>query len=82
MVKVLPSYQALKHFELLAGSNNLAESGNKRIRKLGHSLEFEQIKEYVIGDDLRSLNWKATARKGGSSWLTALPTKRVSRSIA
>jgi uncharacterized protein (DUF58 family) len=65
MVKVLPSYQALKHFELLAGSNNLAESGNKRIRKLGHSLEFEQIKEYVIGDDLRSLNWKATARKGG-----------------
>jgi len=65
MVKVLPSYQTLKHFELLAGSNNLAESGNKRIRKLGHSLEFEQIKEYVIGDDLRSLNWKATARKGG-----------------
>jgi uncharacterized protein (DUF58 family) len=65
MVRVLPSYQALKQFELLAGSRNLAESGNKRIRKLGHSLEFEQIKEYVTGDDLRSLNWKATARKGG-----------------
>jgi uncharacterized protein (DUF58 family) len=64
-VRVLPSYQALKQFELLAGSRNLAESGNKRIRKLGHSLEFEQIKEYVTGDDLRSLNWKATARKGG-----------------
>ena len=32
---------------------------------LGHSLEFEQIKEYVTGDDLRSLNWKATARRGG-----------------
>src|SRR5262249_13773588 len=31
----------------------------------GHSLEFEQIKEYVAGDDLRSLNWKATARRGG-----------------
>jgi uncharacterized protein (DUF58 family) len=65
LVRVLPSYQALKQFELLAGSRNLAESGNKRIRKLGHSLEFEQIKEYVTGDDLRSLNWKATARKGG-----------------
>ena len=65
MVKVLPSYQALKQYELLAGSRNLAENGNKRIRKLGHSLEFEQIKEYVTGDDLRSLNWKATARKGG-----------------
>lgn len=65
MVRVLPSYQALRQFELLAGANNLAEAGNKRIRKLGHSLEFEQIKEYVTGDDIRSLNWKATARKGG-----------------
>jgi uncharacterized protein (DUF58 family) len=64
-VRVLPSYQALRQFELLAGANNLAEAGNKRIRKLGHSLEFEQIKEYVTGDDIRSLNWKATARKGG-----------------
>jgi len=65
MVKVLPSYFLLRQYELLALSNNLAESGNKRIRKLGHSLEFEQIKEYVTGDDIRSLNWKATARKGG-----------------
>jgi len=64
-VKVLPSYQALKQFELLAAAHNLADSGVKRIRKLGHSLEFEQIKEYVTGDDIRSLNWKATARKGG-----------------
>ncbi|HET6254876.1 MAG TPA: DUF58 domain-containing protein [Puia sp.] len=65
MVRVLPSFQALKQFDLLAMSQNLAESGNKRMRKLGHSLEFEQIKEYVMGDDLRSLNWKATARRGG-----------------
>ncbi|HEY6899412.1 MAG TPA: DUF58 domain-containing protein, partial [Puia sp.] len=64
-VRVLPSYQALRQFELLAGASNLAEAGNKRIRKLGHSLEFEQIKEYVMGDDIRSINWKATARKGG-----------------
>lgn len=64
-VRVLPSFQALKQFDLLAMSQNLVESGNKRMRKLGQSLEFEQIKEYVIGDDLRSINWKATARKGG-----------------
>jgi uncharacterized protein (DUF58 family) len=64
-VRVLPSYFALRQYELLAASDNLAESGVKRIRKLGHSLEFEQIKEYVTGDDIRSLNWKATARKGG-----------------
>lgn len=64
-VRVMPSYQELKKFELLAASQNLADSGVKRIRKLGHSLEFEQIKEYVTGDDIRNLNWKATARKGG-----------------
>jgi uncharacterized protein (DUF58 family) len=28
-------------------------------------MEFEQIKEYVSGDDIRTLNWKASARKGG-----------------
>ena len=27
-------------------------------------MEFEQVKEYVQGDDYRTLNWKATARKG------------------
>jgi uncharacterized protein (DUF58 family) len=65
MVKVLPSYLSLRQFELLAHSNNLAEAGTKKIRKIGASLEFEQIKEYVTGDDIRSVNWKATARKGG-----------------
>jgi uncharacterized protein (DUF58 family) len=65
VIKVLPSYLALRQFELLAYSNNLAEAGSRKIRKIGHSLEFEQIKEYVTGDDIRSINWKATARKGG-----------------
>lgn len=64
-VKVLPSYFLLKQFELLAHSNNLSEAGNKKIRKLGNSMEFEQIKEYVTGDDIRSINWKATGRRGG-----------------
>ncbi|MFT3824121.1 MAG: DUF58 domain-containing protein [Chitinophagaceae bacterium] len=64
-VRVLPSYLALRQFELLAYSNNLSEAGSRKIRKIGHSLEFEQIKEYVSGDDIRSINWKATARKGG-----------------
>jgi uncharacterized protein (DUF58 family) len=65
MVKVLPSYLSLRQFELLAYSNNLSDMGSRKIRKIGHSLEFEQIKEYVTGDDIRSINWKATARRGG-----------------
>lgn len=37
--------------------------GVKKIRRLGHTMEFEQIKEYVQGDDIRTVNWKATAKK-------------------
>ncbi len=64
MVKVLPSWFALRQYEIKAHASNLAEAGSKRMRKLGHSLEFEQIKEYVRGDDMRTIHWKATARKG------------------
>jgi uncharacterized protein (DUF58 family) len=63
-VKVYPSFFHLRRYELKAHSSNLAEAGNKKMRKLGQSLEFEQIKEYVTGDDIRTINWKATARKG------------------
>ncbi len=64
-IRVLPSYFLMRQYELKAFSNNLQDGGSKKIRKIGHSLEFEQIKEYVRGDDIRSINWKATARKGG-----------------
>lgn len=63
LVKVYPSYIQMRKYHLLAVSNRLQEVGVKRIRKIGHSMEFEQIKEYVRGDDYRTINWKATARK-------------------
>jgi uncharacterized protein (DUF58 family) len=62
-VKVYPSYVQMRRYQLLAVSNRLQEVGVKRVRRLGHSMEFEQIKEYVRGDDYRTINWKATARK-------------------
>jgi uncharacterized protein (DUF58 family) len=63
IVKVYPSYIQMRRYQLLAVSNRLQEVGVKRVRRLGHSMEFEQIKEYVRGDDYRTINWKATARK-------------------
>jgi uncharacterized protein (DUF58 family) len=63
-VKVYPSYIQMRRYQLHAFGSHLQESGVKRVRKLGHSMEFEQIKEYVRGDDYRTLNWKATARHG------------------
>ncbi len=62
-VKVYPSYLMLHRFELLAMSNRLTEFGIKKIRRIGHQTEFEQIKEYVQGDDFRTINWKASARR-------------------
>ncbi len=64
MVQVFPSFMQLRKYDLLSQTTIQSESGNKRMRKIGHSMEFEQIKEYVRGDDVRTLNWKATARKG------------------
>lgn len=63
MVPVYPSYIQMRKYELLAISDRLTETGIKKIRRLGHNMEFEQIKEYVMGDDFRTINWKATARK-------------------
>jgi uncharacterized protein (DUF58 family) len=61
---VYPSFLQMRKFELMAISNQLTEIGIKKIRRLGHSLEFEQVKNYVQGDDYRTINWKATARQG------------------
>ncbi|MFP9113787.1 DUF58 domain-containing protein [Flavobacterium sp. RHBU_3] len=63
MVPTYPSYLQLRKYSLMAFSNNLFEYGIKKIRRLGHTMEFEQIKEYVSGDDIRTINWKATAKK-------------------
>lgn len=63
IVPVYPSYIQMKKYELMAISDRLTEAGVKRIRRIGHSMEFDHIKEYVRGDDYRTINWKATARK-------------------
>ncbi|AWG25697.1 DUF58 domain-containing protein [Flavobacterium kingsejongi] len=63
MVPTYPSYIQLRKYDLMAFSNNLFQYGVKKIRRIGHTMEFEQIKEYVQGDDIRTLNWKATSKK-------------------
>ncbi|HEV8538675.1 MAG TPA: DUF58 domain-containing protein [Bacteroidota bacterium] len=60
---VYPSIKQMKRYELYAISDRLTEAGVKKIRPLGHTLEFDQIRDYVQGDDHRTLNWKATARR-------------------
>ena len=61
-VSVYPSYQKLHQYELMAISQNLQEPGIKRIRRIGNNTEFEHIRDYLKGDDYRTVNWRATAR--------------------
>ncbi|MGN6533047.1 MAG: DUF58 domain-containing protein [Ginsengibacter sp.] len=64
-IPVYPAFMQLYKYQLFSKTTLQAESGNQRMRKMGQSMEFEQIKDYVSGDDIRTLNWKASARKGG-----------------
>ena len=63
-VKVYPSYIQMRQYDFLAMDNRLSQPGLKKIRRIGHTQEFEQIKEYTLGDDVRSINWKASAKNG------------------
>lgn len=62
-VPVYPSFLQLRKYNLMAFTNRLLEYGLKKIRRIGHTMEFEQIKDYVLGDDIRNINWKATAKR-------------------
>lgn len=63
-VSVYPSVIQMKKYNLHAMVNMNAYNGIKKIRRIGHSYEFEQIRNYVTGDDYRSINWKASSRRG------------------
>jgi len=81
LVAVYPSFLQMRQYELLAATNRLTEVGVKRIRRLGHSMEFEQVRPYTTGDDVRTLNWKATARRsdaqGASLMINAYQDERA-----
>lgn len=61
-IKVYPSFLRLNQFSLKNFNLFTSEFGQKKIRRIGHSMEFEQIKNYVRGDDVRTINWKSTAK--------------------
>ena len=62
-VEVYPSILQMKKFELLVFQQQKTSSGIKKIRRIGNNSEFEQIKNYVQGDEVKTINWKATSRR-------------------
>ena len=37
-----------------------SQSGQSRSRLRGHGLEFEDLRNYVVGDDIRHIDWKVS----------------------
>lgn len=63
-INVYPSFMEMRKYQLVSQTTYKGEQGSQRLRKIGQSMEFEQIKDYVTGDDIRTINWRATARRG------------------
>lgn len=61
-VRVYPDVQAVRQYELLAREDRESSMFRTSKRKGGES-EFERLREYRRGDEYRSIDWKATARK-------------------
>lgn len=57
-----PSFIQMRKYQLLATTDRLVELGIKRIRRIGTTMEFDHIREYVKGDEYRRMNWKASAK--------------------
>ena len=62
-LRVLPGRPAGETEALLARAAQLAEQGERKLRRRGADREFESLREYVVGDDLRFVDWKSTAKR-------------------
>ena len=62
---VYPSIIQMRRYAFLAATNRLAEAGVRPVRRRGHAHEFDRLRDYAPGDDVRRINWKATARRQG-----------------
>ena len=65
VARVYPSFLFLRQFEFQAHFSNQGGANLKKVRRSGSSMEFEQIRDFVNGDDIRSINWRATAKNAG-----------------
>lgn len=63
-IRVYPDLSAVERYGRLDVRNRFVESGLRRMRMLGAGTEFESLREYAPGDAFRSIDWKASARRG------------------
>ncbi|HEX9893967.1 MAG TPA: DUF58 domain-containing protein [Gemmatimonadales bacterium] len=61
---VFPSLKGVALRALLTPAQRRREAGLRSIRRLGEGRVFESLAEWIPGDDTRTIDWKATARRG------------------
>lgn len=62
VVRALPPFTSRRHLpSLLAELRQL--DGRSAVRTRGQGTEFDSLRDYVAGDDVRSIDWRATARR-------------------
>ena len=62
-ILVTPSVSSVRRFRLLAIQHRLYDAGVRTVRRQGEGRSFASLREYVVGDDPRHIDWKATARR-------------------
>jgi uncharacterized protein (DUF58 family) len=62
-ILVTPSIAGVRRFRLLALQHRLRDAGLRTIRRRGEGTSFAGLREYVVGDDPRHVDWKASARR-------------------
>ena len=60
--RVIPSIKQMKKHELQVFSQTAVLSGIRKVRQVGENDEFEHIRPYSQGDNIKAINWKATSR--------------------
>lgn len=61
-VRVYPNFAPLARFALISAERATRITGAHLQRRRGEGTEFHQLREFRIGDSLRQVDWKATAR--------------------
>ncbi|MCC4249256.1 DUF58 domain-containing protein [Microbacterium testaceum] len=73
-LRVLPPFTSRRHLpSRLARLREL--DGNTTVQVRGAGTEFDSLREYVRGDDVRSIDWRATARAGTTMLRTWRPER-------
>lgn len=61
---LLALQHSVKHIMPIKQQRRAAAAGQNRSRQRGRGIEFEEVRHYQAGDDIRAIDWRVSARTG------------------